>query len=315
LFSSINYVVFLDENMRHRGTPGWGDLLARVRTGTCTVRDLEFINTTCSSAGAATLMESGVKDVYCPVITILNDVRHHVNSSCLEAFAAARGKPILAIPAHYRDSPVPKSLYDIGDEKTGRLAMLLLLVEGMPVTTTLNRADDGYMNGTLGFLKEVVWAAGETPASIERKGRIEIRYYTRLPKHVVVYPLQDTYHDDVPLMVVPPTTRSIGTANLPFRAKSSTITIHQLPLSPAFAITTDKCQGLTLDSCILAPQREVSRQPATQALYVALSRVRDPAKMRLIAPLTLDDLTYFRPSDQLARLDEDLRKKQVEEFQ
>jgi hypothetical protein len=78
------------------------------------------------------------------------------------------------------------------------------------------------------------------------------------------------------------------------------IKIRQLPLVPAFSLLIEKVQGLTLDSVILGPLKHSTRRaPQKTALHVATTRVRDPINMRLLQPLTMDDILYFTPSSEL----------------
>lgn len=62
-------------------------------------------------------------------------------------------------------------------------------------------------------------------------------------------------------------------------------TEKQIPLKAAYAITVHKAQGKTVDRAIVSP-----RTFAPGQLYVALSRVRTPAGLRLTEPVTADML-------------------------
>ena len=79
---------------------------------------------------------------------------------------------------------------------------------------------------------------------------------------------------------------------------------------PAFPITTDKSQGLTFQKDIIDSQKNHLRcRPPTQILYVALSRVTDPNKMKFTEKITLEYLDQFKPSKGLIDLDKYLRKR------
>ena len=67
--------------------------------------------------------------------------------------------------------------------------------------------------------------------------------------------------------------------------RSETGTERQIPLKAAYAITVHKAQGKTVDAAIVSP-----RTFAPGQLYVALSRVRTPAGLRLTERLTSDML-------------------------
>jgi hypothetical protein len=89
------------------------------------------------------------------------------------------------------------------------------------------------------------------------------------------------------------------------------VKITTFPIVPAFALTTEKCQGLTLQGAIIPPLRTIDRwNPQSSALYVALSRPSSIENLRLLQPLTLQDFDYFTPSNEI--IQELSRLKQME---
>ena len=82
-------------------------------------------------------------------------------------------------------------------------------------------------------------------------------------------------------------------------------TIFQMPVVPAFSITTDKSQGLTFEANIIGPQSDlVRKRPPSQINYVAFSRCRTPHNIRLSLPITLETLFKFKPSKNLLEVDD-----------
>lgn len=79
--------------------------------------------------------------------------------------------------------------------------------------------------------------------------------------------------------------------------RSFCIDVELVPVTPAFSLTTEKCQGLTLGKMIMAPLRHETRlSPQRSAFYVAVTRVQALRQLYLMAKLSLEALTYFTPS-------------------
>jgi hypothetical protein len=65
----------------------------------------------------------------------------------------------------------------------------------------------------------------------------------------------------------------------------------------------------------VGPQRDEHRsKPPAQILYVALSRVRDPGRMRLSHAMTRATLAAYKPSSVLLATDASLQARHHEEF-
>jgi hypothetical protein len=103
---------------------------------------------------------------------------------------------------------------------------------------------------------------------------------------------------------------------LPLRAKigDMSVTRHQVPITPAWAITEYKAQGSTYDSIVVdlhrqnANTRDGSSHQRNCSIYVQLSRTRSLQGLSLLEPVTLNDLNS-KPNDLL--LIEDRRITQL----
>ncbi len=63
------------------------------------------------------------------------------------------------------------------------------------------------------------------------------------------------------------------------------VKIKTYPIVPGFAITTEKCQGLTLKGAIIGTLRNIDRaNPQPNSLYVAPSRATTLKNVRLLEP-------------------------------
>lgn len=78
--------------------------------------------------------------------------------------------------------------------------------------------------------------------------------------------------------------------------RSFTVVVKQVPLVPAFALTSEKRQGLTVIKIILGPLRHSTRHsPQRSSFYVAVTRVKTLCQLYLMEPLSLSLLKYFTP--------------------
>jgi hypothetical protein len=140
---------------------------------------------------------------------------------------------------------------------------------------------------------------------------VKILRASHLPDYIFIQPHRFTNITFFPLAsgIIPinPTKSSVK-----FKLSNRTFnqTITQLPVVPAFSITTDKSQGLTFQNDIIDSQKNHLRcRPPTQILYVALSRVTDPNKMKFTEKTTLEYLNQFKPTKELIDLDKYLRTR------
>jgi hypothetical protein len=109
---------------------------------------------------------------------------------------------------------------------------------------------------------------------------------------------------DYPIGVVPiPLASYSASFSLPGATALTSMMVTTFPLIPAYALTPEKLQGVTLDNELFVSELE-SRSP--QILYVVHSRVRELEKLVMTDLLTEEYVRKFLPSQYLVQLVSDL---------
>ena len=152
---------------------------------------------------------------------------------------------------------------------------------------------------------------------IDEESASFVNQAARLPDVVYVKLLNDeeTYLPDLPPGVVPVRPFEEKEVQIQLPNRKFKVSIKQIPLVPAFALTIDKCQGLTLEGLTLGPLRHSSRRSPrkTGTLYVALSRAKHFNSVYLLQPLTQAEADYFKPDKRCVEEDKRLRLLEVSE--
>lgn len=121
-----------------------------------------------------------------------------------------------------------------------------------------------------------------------------------MPEIVFIKLLQSEkqYFQDLPPGVVPVLPHKENNCHIQLPNNCNIyVPVEQIPLTPAFALTTEKSQGMTLTHAVIAPLRHKTRtRPQRSALYVAYSRIADPKNLRIMEPLQMPTATYFKPT-------------------
>jgi hypothetical protein len=302
LYDRINCVVTLKENMRHKSKV-LAELLDRWRIGNHRQEDVDLINKTCynpppsiGESGAPQTPPAGTNGgSFCPIIASKNDLAHQYGGACTLKYAQSTEQKIFRLFAQStgkkRINPADLAyIRGLPPQQTGKVALVLDVVMGMPVTCTLNSKNKSLKmaNGTIGQVCHIQWAPGTI---FFEQGAYTIP--SKLPEIIFIKLYNDT---DVLLPGMPPGVLPIA---FPERASTVVITLRnrkfssswkQFPLFQAFSMTVDRIQGATLDALIACPLRVPTRRntPAP-ALYVLFSRCRTLEGIRLIEPITLDN--------------------------
>jgi hypothetical protein len=205
----------------------------------------------------------------------------------------------------------------------------------MPVLLTDNIACElGLSNGTQGIFRELIYDDQEDPGGLKVKSEVfpSNTIYIQKPLYALVEintSQVETSLDGLRPKLIP----------IPLIKKQFTVSIQQLfgrllervqgekkvsqviqvtrtqlPLVPAFAITTYKAQGLTMNKIVVDLQVPVGTLQVA-SIYVPLSRVKKAEDIVILRPFDMKVL-QVRPSPaqdaELKRLDELDRKTQRE---
>lgn len=309
---AITYRVKLTENMRHSKFPEFVSILDQIRVGTYTNDIVDYLNNVCVGRPSDTDTRK-----YIPLITASNDTRFSYNRICTFEYAKKKQIPVFQIIAKNHKRPVDKQFLTLRDDQTSKVYLLLELCIGMPVTCTKNNKKMKMTNGTMGFIEGFEW----TPTTTFKNGLTSdggvISIPSEHPKFVFIQLAKsnNTQFGNLPVGILP-----IKSTSCPIRlnlskSKSISMSVMQFTISPSWALTTDKVQGLTLHGSIVGPQIDSKRKnPPKQILYVAVSRIIDPRTMTFSTPVTLSMLNSFRQDNNLMQMIESLEEQCTSEF-
>jgi hypothetical protein len=219
----------------------------------------------------------------------------------------------------------------ISDNKTELLPGLLPFVPNMPVLLTDNIACElGLSNGTQGIFRELVYDDQEDSVSLTVKSAVfpSNTVYIRKPLYALVEinasQLETSLDGLRPKLIPIPLIKKQFTVPIKQlfgqlfertqgREKVTQViqvTRTQLPIVPAFAITTYKAQGLTMNKIVVDLQVPPGALQVA-SIYVPLSRVKRAEDIAILRPFDMKVL-QVRPTSaqdaELQRLDE-LNKK------
>lgn len=201
----------------------------------------------------------------------------------------------------------------------------------MPVLLTDNIACElGLSNGTQGIFRELVYDDQENVDSLKVKSNVfpSNTIYIRKPLYALVEintSQVETNLDGLPSKLIPiplikkqftiPVKQLFGSLFQRVQGRKKVpetirITRTQLPIVPAFAITTYKAQGLTMNKIVVDLQVPIGTKQVA-SIYVPLSRVKKAEDVAILRPFDMKVL-QIRPSlaqdAELKRLDELNRK-------
>ncbi|ETP31440.1 hypothetical protein F442_19695 [Phytophthora nicotianae P10297] len=277
VYKAVNYVVILDENMRHRDDPQWRDILNRWRVGNYLSSDIDIVNAMCYRKKWSEHVQE--MDTYCPIIVTSNALRCEFNHESAIAFCKARGQVLHEFPALVAR---PKSAILSPSQRRMQ----------QNVSTVFKLA-----NGTIGYVVSI------KPSSTDIEQVIQVGgFVTRVhsePPEIIFVQLRDHNNplfEGLPDGVVPLRPWKQNSIQIQLPDRSFSVNITQIPLVPAFSLTSEKCQGLTVERMILAPLRHSTRKsPQRSYFYVAVTRVTTMSELILTEELTLEYLSYFIP--------------------
>lgn len=307
VFDSINIVVMLNMNIRQAKFPIFALILSKFRLGIYEQEDLNYINDHSKQKGS--------KSMYSPYITGSNEIRFSINCTCLTLFIQSRikmnsnRKPGIDIPFRWlaefncigksnQTTKEKSAFFKLSDDKTDRLPMILDLIIGMPVTITKNHNINIHLaNGTLGT---IVGFQHDPDNSFILINDDDYPYYkcTHFPQLVFVklFQKQKVQIPCLPQDILPVPVVTLN-SQIHLSHRHFSMKIKQIPIVPAYAVTVEKVQGLTLESVTICNLLDKRKTAQTSSLYVSLSRCKDPTQVLLEHDLTLEYCKSFIPNE------------------
>jgi hypothetical protein len=234
-FDTAFDVFMINHDYRHKDDPVFRDMLAKIRLGKISVRNLNLLN---SQYKSSPFFQEGYQ-----YLAKTHSQAKIINNGFTDRLKGRKYLSILETVRHVTDSGEysPQIKYPFQDELPIEENMKIMFVKNDLYNTGCR-----WVNGTMGTVRKVNLAPlSETIMSVDVDiGGKAIR--VEREKHVVRYPGENG------------------------EGVFDAATVTQFPFIPSWAITIDKSQGLTLDKIALV----LERANRHNQIYVALSRAR-----------------------------------------
>ncbi|CAF1369224.1 unnamed protein product [Adineta steineri] len=306
--------------------------------------ELISTNTTNNITESTTRTDDQVQSVTTRTLAIptRRQLRTEINNRAAVDKAKEAGIPLIVVVAHDKirskiseDDAIYERLLHIPDNKTELLPGLLPFIPNMPVLLTDNIACElGLSNGTQGIFRELIYDDQEDTDGLKIKSEVfpSNTIYIRKPLYALVEintsQLETSLDGLRPKLIPIPLIkkqfavsikqlfgrqfeRVEGGKKVPQLIQ---VTRTQLPIVPAFAITTYKAQGLTMNKIVVDLQVPLGTSQVA-SVYVPLSRVKIGEDAAILRPFD-KKILQVRPSlaqdAELKRLDELDRKTKRE---
>jgi hypothetical protein len=318
--------------MRQKDDKVLQDILERMHWGVNTQEDLDVLNRRCLDhpefdiVGHFSEYKTKVVDYFSPLAISTNRARCGFNLENIYAFAQKEQRcvyEILADSSLMRNRALIQRLKYMDDDFTGKVPLLLTFhTLAMPAMVT-KRIDElepikCIANGTLGFIVGFIHDGAKEPClspayvdddsqfRITIKSGVVVKRFKRNPSYLL-YKVRGCKRQLVkgyPVGVVAiPLGRYQAKFKLPNAKALTTMTVWTYPLIPAYAMTPEKLQGVTLDNELYVSTLD-NRSP--QILYVVFSRVRALINLILTERLTLEYVQKFLPPKEIILIMKDL---------
>jgi hypothetical protein len=320
IFEQTNFTVFLTENMRQRGDQSFTSVLERMHWGVNTQADLDLLNTRSMDNSTFDLaahfqqyQDVELEDYFSPMAISTNKDRCAYNRATMYAFANKRSEPVYEVLATStsRNKALIYRLQNKDDDATAKVPFLFSFhTRSMPVMITkrIKKLDclRCIANGTLGFIVGYIMNGQRFPSPLAvhddtnfnihlTEDGVTVKRFKTAPQFILLKIrdckriLVDGYP---PGIVAIPLDGYKTKFKLPQAKKKIRMTVTTFPIIPAYALTPEKLQGVTLNHELF-----VSTLPkrSPQILYVVFSRVRSLAKLVLSESLTPSYMRKFLP--------------------
>ena len=329
LFTQCNFVVFLTDNMRQKQDQQYCDLLERMHWGVNTQQDIDLLNTRSLQSGHLDIeghyrqYEDTIDDYFTPMAISTNKQRCGFNKETIYAICKKERctvYEVLAQSSKVENRAIIQRLKYMDDDFTDKLPFLLTFhTHGMPamVTKRIEKLEklNCISNGTLGFVIGYAHHGSKTtcvaPNYVDddsmfrvtiTSDNLAVKRFKKQPDYLLfkIRNCNRQLFKKYPPGVVPiPLASYKAQFCLPGSRAETTMMVTTFPLIPAYAMTPEKLQGVTLEHELFVSEL-ACRSP--QILYVVYSRARALIKLILTELLTMDYVRKFLPSEELIHL-------------
>ena len=329
LFCRCNYHVFLTDSMRHKDDPVFQDVLERMHWGVNVQADLDVLNRRSMDHPDFNVEEhfstykAETSDYFSPMAISTNRARCGFNIENIYSFALKEHRcvyEILADSSRMANRALIQRLKYSDDDFTDKVPFLLSFhTLAMPAMVT-KRIDElepvqCMANGTLGFIVGFIHDGSTkaclTPSYVDDDSQFRIsvtdtgvvvKRFKKNPSYILfkVRNCKRLLVKGFPIGVVAiPLSRYKAKFKLPNAKAKTTMTVWTFPLIPAYAMTPEKLQGVTLENELYVSILD-NRSP--QILYVVFSRVRALINLILTERLTMEYVRKFLPPKEIIML-------------
>ena len=262
------------------------------------------------------------------MLVFRNEVRTIINNLSVFEHSTRLNQLPIAIVANDQvrrhdidNAEIRRFLLCLPDNKTEGLPGYLPIVPNMPVLITHNIATELHIsNGSIGRLVKVVYEDEEESydaTAISNPTFPSNTVYVRKPLYALVQlpqcklasALTDLQPTCIPIVPEQKTIKAVLKSCLsPVQKRllhnktTITITRCQLPLIPAYALTTHKCQGKTLESGVIDIVPPPYSKPDLAQTYVPISRFTSLEAMAILRPFPRSILNQKPHPDMKAEL-------------
>lgn len=290
LWMSVDTVVMLTEMMRQSGPENieFQNLLTRLRTGRCTQADFNLLNTRLLQNNVVDWASGEWDDA--PMVVADNETKDTLNVEASAAYARSRNEPLhFYYGIHTRhgerlnDTGLNDFLNNLSTGKTNQTMGALPLVSGMPVMLCQNYdVPSGIVNGCVGILKQINYVLDDCGNRYATSAVIS----SDTVKYRGVHGLRD--HE----FMVFPEDNAI-TFRHPYSKANCTIHRKQLPIVPAYAVTSHKSQGQTYPKCLV----DLNDCKGSESPYVMLSRATSLQNVIILRPFNIGKIQCRQSED------------------
>jgi hypothetical protein len=330
LWSQLTHCVILTEQMQQSNDPKYASLLDRLRSGNYTnetiKEDIDLLNSRLIKKD--TIYDKPWKDA--PVCVSQNELREAINLSKIKKCSSDTKSTLLYCKANDKigghnlniTASIQFEIDKLEEHKTGNLMSRLPLVQNSEYFITANIVTKyGIVNSAKVKLVSICTEDSNILKISEYLNKPQT--FETTPKFLIVKLIDSKSLNKIQLanladehFFLEPITKSFKVRTTALSSRHVNVNRTQLPLTPAYAVTSYKLQGKTVNKLIVDLTIPTNGKVDFEFAYVALSRVKSINDILILRPFNKKILQTKLPVDlkvEMTRL-ENLEQKTISEF-